>query len=114
MRIAVSSDADKDGDVSAHFGRSRYFMLFETDGKRIVAERAAENPHRIEHRPGAVPAFIASQNAGVLITGGAGPQAVRLLRGAGIKVVFAEGKARDAAEKYLAGRLKEAGNDCTH
>lgn len=114
MKIAVSSNAGADGDVSSHFGTSRFFIILDAKGQKITGEQVLSNPFCTEHKPGAVPNLLISNKIAVLITGGAGPMAVDILRSAGVRVVFASGKIRDSARRFLEGKLKDAENDCSH
>ena len=43
MKIAVASD-DKTTVRKGHFGKARFYLVFEVDGNRIVAEELRENP----------------------------------------------------------------------
>jgi len=97
-----------------HFGRCRDFVIFDIEEKKIVKSEVVKNPYFQKHVPGAVPKFISSKKADVLITLGAGPMAVELLKSMGIKVIFAGGKVTEVVERYLKGELKEKDNTCSH
>ena len=113
MKIAVSSEGD--GNVAEHFGRCPEFALFEAKDGKIVSQKNVKNPYYENHVPGAVPKFIESLGADVLITKGIGPSAIELFGSLGIKVIFGVGgDAKKAAESYLSGKLKETGNSCSH
>jgi predicted Fe-Mo cluster-binding NifX family protein len=114
MRIAVTSESGNASGMATHFGRCVGFAIFESTGGKIASERSVKNPYCGAHKPGAVPRFIISQKVEVVITEGAGPNAIGALESAGIQVVFAHGKARDLAKQYIEGKLGNAENVCRH
>ncbi len=114
MRIAIASETDEKGKIAEHFGRCAGFAFFDIEGKKVVREEFAKNPVFGNHVPGAVPQFLISKKANVMIAGGAGPQAVTLLESAGIEVIFINGKVQDAAKLYLEGKLGKNENTCSH
>ncbi len=108
-RIAIAADDRRglEGAVSAHFGRCPAFVLVEADGDRIVSHQVVDNPHFAAHTPGAVPAFIASTGANVIIAGGMGPRAVAMFNQSGIEVATgASGRVGDALDAWMKGHLQ--------
>jgi len=111
MRIAFSCDDDRglEGVMSYHFGRCPYYAFVDTDDGQIQAVNVIPNPYYGQHGPGVVPAFISSQGAKVMITGGMGARAVDFFNQFGIQVVTgASGTVRYALEHYLGGDLSGA------
>ena len=111
MRIAVSADdgGGLQAAVNPHFGRCPYFVLVEVEGGDIRAFQAVPNPFYGQHQPGQVPAFIHSQGAQVMLTGGMGGRAVAFFSELGIQpVTGASGTVRHAVEQYLRGELQGA------
>jgi len=110
MLIAIPSN---DGiHVEEHFGHCRRFILVKIhDGK--VMSRLSVNPP--QHAPGVFPAFLASEGADVIITGGMGGRAVNLFKEQGIDVILgAAGKVDDNLNTFLEGELESSGSVCTH
>lgn len=111
MRVAVSSvDAGGlDGRVSPHFGRCPYFTMVEVDGGVIEGVTVVANPHYEDHRPGQVPAFVASKSADLIVAGGMGRRAITMFERLGIGAYTgAQSTVRDAVEAALGGHLEEA------
>lgn len=111
MRVAIAADDNKglDGMVSHHFGRCPYFLLVDIENGEIVGEKAVDNPYYAGHQPGMVPAFIQSQEADVMISGGMGQRAIVFFEEFGIATATgASGTARETLERYLAGDLQGA------
>ncbi len=109
MRIAVSADDARglDAAVSPHFGRCPYYVLVDVDEGQISSTRVVANPFYGQHRPGQVPAFIQSQGANVMLTGGMGARAMSFFEQCGIEAVTgATGSVRHALQAYLDGRLQ--------
>ena len=82
--------------------------------KKIVVETKTLTPPA--HEPGVIPTWIAAQGTDVLLTGGLGESARRILADKGVDVIV--GVASDNAEKvakdFLNDTLKIAGNQCNH
>ena len=124
MRIAVSAEtnAGLDAPVSGHFGGSPYFTLVEVADGQISAGQAVANPHYPQHEPGAIPAFIRSQGADIMLTGGMGARAAAFFQHYNIQAVTgAAGTVREAVQAFLQGQLTGAapcqehghgGNNC--
>jgi predicted Fe-Mo cluster-binding NifX family protein len=124
MRIAVVSDDGR--TVSAHFGRARSYLVFETKDGVIQAEETLEKPtrdgrghaHEAAHDPahgsghghGGADAHRAMldpiRGCDVVLAGGMGRGMQGHLRAAGIEaMLIAPGPAREAVERLLAGDL---------
>jgi len=111
MRVAISADNNNglDSVVSPHFGRCPYYVLVDLDGQEVQQVGAVENPYYSQHVPGAVPDFIRSQGAHVMLTGGMGGRAIGFFQEYGIEAVTgASGTVRYALEQYLGGKLQSA------
>ena len=108
IRIAISSEDDRglDSVVSPHFGRCPYFVLVDVEGRDVQAVSAVQNPFYGHHQPGQVPAFIHSQNAGVMLAGGMGGRAIQSFQQLGIETATgAFGTVQMSLERYLGGEL---------
>jgi predicted Fe-Mo cluster-binding NifX family protein len=98
------------GKVSGHFGQSEGFILYETDGKRIITKTTIDRP---EGEHGFLPGFLASKNVDVILAGGMGEGAVVRFGSFGIAVVTGVvGDTDDACHAYLAGSLASRGATC--
>ncbi|NLI97940.1 hypothetical protein GX441_04690 [bacterium] len=125
MKIALPSD---DGaTIAPHFGRARYFIIFEAEKGKILQKELVENnpyhndhghdsahEHGVHHSHERFVALLAGSE--VIIARGMGRRAVADLVGAGIKPVFTETEnAEEAARAYSNGTLKECSQpDCGH
>lgn len=108
MRIAVSSEtnAGLDAPVAEHFGRCPFFTLVDLEGETIQAVQVVANPFFPVHEPGQVPAFVHSQGADVMLTGGMGGRAAAFFQQYGIQpVTGASGAVRDALACLHSGAL---------
>lgn len=111
MRIAVSSDTDRnlDGSVSHHFGRCPFFTVVDIDNGSIQNFQVVENPFFHSHAPGQVPSFIRELKADVMIAGGMGRRAIAMFQEFGIDCATgASGTVRTAIESFLCGGLTGA------
>jgi predicted Fe-Mo cluster-binding NifX family protein len=124
MKIAVASE---DGvSISHHFGRSRCFLIFETDEKRIVSQSLRDNrftPHALgecqegqphQHHHGHGPIINALKDCEVVLCYGMGWRAAEDLKQNGIRAFVIQGEVtpEQAVNDYLAGKLALAGDFC--
>jgi predicted Fe-Mo cluster-binding NifX family protein len=112
MRIAISMEegGGLDAPVSQHFGHAPYFALVDVEGTQVMSVQTVANPFASQHTPGAIPQFVQSQRADVILTGGMGHRAVTFFEGYGIRpVTGAAGTGRQALASFLGGELTGAG-----
>ena len=107
MKIAVSSSGeDLDSQIDPRFGRCACFLIVETDDMSFEVF----NNENIALGGGAgiqSAQFVASKGAQAVITGNCGPNAVRTLSAAGVKLhVGQSGKVREAIERHKNGELR--------
>jgi len=115
IKIAFASkeNAGLDGRLSHHFGRCPYYVFVEVEDSEVKNVEVKENPYFASHVPGAVPQFIASEGANVIIAGGMGPRAIDWFTRLGIQpVTGASGKIRDILNDYLAGKIQLGAEPC--
>ncbi|HHY97692.1 MAG TPA: dinitrogenase iron-molybdenum cofactor biosynthesis protein [Firmicutes bacterium] len=106
MILAITAQGtDLDSSLVPRFGRCRYFILVDLESgeskalaNQAVTESGGAGPQGAQ--------FLADNNVGAVITGNVGPNAMRALQAAGIKVYSAaSGTVRDALESYKKGKL---------
>jgi predicted Fe-Mo cluster-binding NifX family protein len=108
MRIAISTENDQGmtSKVSAHFGRCPYFALVDLDEGVVAKVVTIANPFYGNHQPGQVPAFIQSQQADVMLSGGMGAGAISFFQQYGVDVATgASGTVQQSVQRYLRGEL---------
>ncbi len=111
----IAMPVDSNGVLDAHFGHAAAFAFFVVDTKKkIVVETKTLTPPA--HEPGVIPAWIAAQGTHVLLTGGLGESARKILVDKGVDVVIgvAADDAETVAKNYLNDTLSIAGNQCNH
>lgn len=126
MKIAVPTlDESR---ISPHFGRSRAFLVFDTEGRQIRSREVRPNVHGHQahaghgHGEGQAQGeghghghhdhngFIALlHDCAVVISAGMGPGALQALQGAGMKVLLVRppALAEEAVQRFLEGGLVE-------
>lgn len=95
-------------NVSQHFGRCPFFLVANGETKKVV------NPYYEQHAPFAVPDFVMTLEPDVVIVGGMGPSAAQFFEKKGIKVLTANGNAKEVIAKFVSGELKSENNSCEH
>jgi predicted Fe-Mo cluster-binding NifX family protein len=109
-KIALPLEGDT---VSAHFGHSPEFAVFDITGDSISGSTRIGAP---PHSPGAIPAWLKQSGVNVVIASGIGNRAVDMLESSGIEVVTGAppGRPEDLVRAYLAGTLETGQNVCDH
>lgn len=124
MKIAVASE---DGvSISQHFGRSRCFLVFETEGGQVRGRSVRDNTftahargecqegveHTHHHSHGAI--VDALRDCAAVLCYGMGWRAAEDLKQNGIQAFLlpSEMSPEEAVQKYLAGDLGAAGGFC--
>jgi predicted Fe-Mo cluster-binding NifX family protein len=110
MKICITSqDSHLDSKLETRFGRSPYFVIYNTETSDVESFR---NPN-VSGASGAgiqSAQFIADKGVNVLLTHQVGPKASQVLKAAGIDVVnFTGGTVREVIDKYLADSSRMSG-----
>lgn len=110
MKIAIPL---VNGQLSAHFGHSDQFAIYVVDSGKIVSEELVDPP---THEHGSFPLFLSQIDCDLVISGGMGDHAQKLLSEYGIQVAMgAPGKSStQLVEDYLGGKLEKGSPACTH
>lgn len=108
MRIAVTSTGkDLSSDMDLRFGRAEYFIVVDPESMEY---EVVENRQNLNLPQGAgiqAGKTIVDNHVDVLITGNLGPNAFKVLKNAGIRIMIGtEGSIRDVILKYKNGELK--------
>ncbi len=113
MKVAIASDDKR--TISAHFGRTSGFVIFEVEGKEVKGEEYRPNtvtghamgskgPGHNFDRHGLIIELL--KDCDVVISHGMGMRIREDLEGAGIKVIITdETEVRRALDLYLEGKL---------
>jgi predicted Fe-Mo cluster-binding NifX family protein len=107
MKVIITAiNNDIDQPFNPRFGRSDYFILFETETGEWEALKNPAASARGGAGPQAVQ-LIANKGAKVVISGRYGPSAYTALETAGIEAYIAsEGTVKEVLDKFQAGQLK--------
>lgn len=110
MKIAVTSTGDDlKSEVDPRFGRSKRFILYDTDTSDYESFDNRLNMMAAQGAGIQAAETISQLKADVLITGHCGPKAFGALKEAGIKIfIGASGKVEEAIELFVQGKLDEA------
>lgn len=110
MKIAVTASQDSiDSPIDMRFGRCPYYIIFETEDKKIKGHEVVKNTAGTQMRGAGITAaqLVANKNVNLIITGNVGPKAYGVLSSTGIEIITnVSGNVKDAVEKYLKGELK--------
>jgi predicted Fe-Mo cluster-binding NifX family protein len=109
MKIAISSTGkDLDCQIDPRFGRCQYFIFVDPETMEF---EASENEGLMASGGAGVQAaqLIVQKGVKALITGNLGPNAASALSASGIKVhLVSGGTIKEVTEAFKAGKLQEA------
>jgi len=115
IKIAFASEENTglESRLSHHFGRCPYYVFVEIEDDEVKNVEVKENPYFNSHVPGAVPQFIASEDANVIISGGMGPRAIDQFMRLGIEpITGVSGKIKDILNDYVDGKIQLGAEPC--
>lgn len=108
MKICVSSSGhEKNSVVDTRFGRCAHFVIYSTDADQYtnVINRGINSPHGAGV---AAAQQVIDQKVDVVITGNMGPNAMELIKAAGIEIYGTSGgTVEEAVNLYLQGKLEK-------
>ncbi|HCA40206.1 MAG TPA: ATPase [Aminobacterium sp.] len=111
MKIAIAKNGD---NVSEHFGHAKEFLVVDVENQKEIAREIATPPQG-EHVPGAMPHWIASLGANLVITGGIGQRASQMLRDGGVNVACVPPlSVEKTLRAFLDNSLEIVGDQCSH
>lgn len=109
MKIAVATtQGGLEDNVSPVFGRCATYTMVEVDDKEIKNVGVVPNQFAAAMGGAGIQAaqLVANQGALAVIAGNFGPNATAVLTQANVKMVQAQGNARDTVTKYINGELQ--------
>jgi len=110
MKIAISSAGKTiDEDIDARFGRCPYFLIVETENKKIKSTKVIENNASHQSTGAGITAgeIIGNENPDAIITTNMGPKAMQIFNQLKINIYQAQGNIKSAIENFMQGKLKQ-------
>ncbi|MBU3914419.1 NifB/NifX family molybdenum-iron cluster-binding protein [bacterium] len=107
MKIAISSKGtDINSDVDPRFGRAAYILIVDTDTFEFKTLDNRENVNRLKGSGIQAASMIYENGAEVLLTGYCGPNAVKTLKAAKIKIAAeVSGTVKEAVSLFNEGKF---------
>ena len=106
MKLGLpASGKEMDSFIDSRFGRCQYFIVVDQETLNL---EAAENPFKSTDRGAGIQAaqWIADQGVKMVLATTIGPNALKVLKRAGITVITGvNGEIREVVENYRTGRL---------
>jgi predicted DNA-binding protein (UPF0251 family)/predicted Fe-Mo cluster-binding NifX family protein len=103
-----------DGEVNAHFGSTREFLVAETAEGR-VQKSAIYEVQGIQHDHSGIAGFLKGQGVEVIIAGGMGGPMQQALKQAGFNLYCGvAGPATEVVEAFLRGQIQQSEATCGH
>jgi predicted Fe-Mo cluster-binding NifX family protein len=112
MKIAVTAQGtDINADVDPRFGRSRYFIVVDTDNQEVSAVDNEVNLNATQGAGIQAGKKVVELGVQAVITGHVGPKAFATLQAGNIDIYNgATGTVADAIEQFNGGKLQKAQN----
>ncbi|GAB1433408.1 hypothetical protein MASR2M29_20340 [Spirochaetota bacterium] len=109
-KVAVPT---RGGMIDEHFGHCEYFTVFSIENDKVASEKRVDSPDGCGCKTD-IASVLARDGVKLMLAGNMGEGAVRVLKANGIEVVRgASGKAREAVEDWLLGRIRDSGKGCS-
>jgi predicted Fe-Mo cluster-binding NifX family protein len=110
MKTAVTTTGnDLSSPLDGRFGRTRTFVLFDTEDGSWQAHTNEQNYSAAQGAGIQAAQRVIDLGAQAVITGHVGPKAYRILKAAGVRIYLAQdGTVQEALEKMKSGLLTEA------
>ncbi len=86
IAIPVLEDKGKESPISEHFGHAPYFAFITTESAGKYELDIVTNP-LVNHQPGEVPGYLASNSVNMLIARGIGGRAIQFFEQMNIRVI---------------------------
>ena len=108
MKVAVTSTGSRlSSQVDPHFGRTRYFLLVDTESGSFAARDNSENLRTPHHAGIQGAGILVSLGAKAVITGQIGPKAFRTLQAGQVRVyTVSSASVGEAVARFKAGELQ--------
>ena len=109
MKVAVTSQGEElSSEVDPRFGRAKWLIVVDTETGKSEAHDNTVNLNAAQGAGIQTGQNIANLDVDAVITGNVGPNAIRTLRAARVKVFLAEKQTvQQAIDSFKAGELKE-------
>jgi len=110
MKVAISTQGkDLTSAVDLRFGRTRYFIVVDTDTGDYTLHDNEQNVNALQGAGIQSAKNVADYGVQAVISGNVGPNAFHTLQAAGIDIyVGASGTAQDALNAFKAGTLQKS------
>ena len=108
MKVVITSSGNTLADpIDMHFGRSKYFILADTETGFATAHDNAQNLQSAQGAGIQAAETVARLGAETIVTGSVGPKAYKALQAAGIKIALVEAACpgTEALRRFKDGEL---------
>ncbi len=108
MKIAVTAGGrELTSEMDTRFGRTKYFIVVDTDTNDFVAHDNAQNLNAAQGAGIQAAESVARLGAEAVVSGNVGPKAFRALTAADIKIYLSEkATVAEVVRRFKAGELK--------
>ena len=105
----------KNNQIDDHFGHCEYYGIYMiSDNKEITSQEIVQSPDGCGCKSN-IAATLAQKGVSVMLAGGIGSGAIRVLNQAGIQVVRGcSGNAEEIVKQYALGNIQDNGESCLH
>ena len=110
MKIAISSQGkDLNSPADPRFGRTKYFVVIDTDSGAFTAHDNSQNLNAPQGAGIQAAKNVNDLGVAAVVSGNVGPKAFAALQSAGIEIYTgASGTVQETLEAFKAGKLNKA------
>lgn len=113
MKIAIPITADH--NIDGHFGHCEFYGVYSVSESNEIAEVQTIKSEQGCGCKSNIAEVLSDQGVSVMLAGGIGGGAINVLNNWGIDVVRGcSGKAVDAVNDFVSGKLTDSGETCQH
>lgn len=113
--MKIAAPVDKKGQLEDHYGHCAFYKVYTiSDDGRVLEEKIIASDQGCGCKSG-VARKLALDGVKIMLAGGIGAGAVSNLNDSGIDVIRGcSGPADELVQLYLAGKIRDNGNNCQH
>ena len=110
MKIVITSEGTSlESSIDPRFGRTKHFLLIDTDTGEFSAHNNAQNLNATQGAGIQAGQTVAQLGAEAVLTGHVGPKAFTTLQAANVAIYTGvSGTAKEAVEQFKSGQLEIA------
>lgn len=111
----IALPVTRENQIDSHFGHCEMFNIYSvSDGNVILNVSTVKSEEGCGCKSN-IAGILAAEGVTIMLAGGIGNGAIHVMNNQGIEVIRGcSGDATGTVKEYLAGKLKDSGESCSH